>query len=312
MSSSDYLGFVRGEDFINLPRDPETWLIKPLVPTGGYVNLYGQPKKAKKSYLALGMAWAISSGQAEWLGFEVKHHGPVLYFQADTPHNLWVERIEDLSKGGYDFSNVWFASMATIPYPFNIVEHEDILNEMVARVPESPIMITYDTSASMHTLNENQQQDMTLFMHAIAKASGRQAKLLITHSKKGGGEGAVETDKSEDHEAEGGDLMRGNRGSGAIAGGMDTIMKVTPKGHLYYQGRAVGEEHLKMKFTHVYGEKGFMWEADVSPIVVSARKLLGLYKSGSERSLAGLLAKEHGVEVEAARAILRRQKEKGH
>jgi hypothetical protein len=311
MSVDAPYGFYSGDEFLALPRDPETWLVKPLVPVGGFVNIYGQPKKARKSYLALGLAWAVASGQSKWLGFEVKHSGPVLYLQADTPHNLWTQRVEDIAAGGYDFSNVWFASLLTIPYPFNIAEHEDTLAEMISVVPGEPVMIIFDTGAAMHTLDENKQQDMTLFMHALSRVAGHQAKVLITHSKKAGGESNVEGNASDNHEAEGGDLMRGNRGSGAVAGGVDTIIKVTPKGYLYYQGRAVGEQHKKMKFSHVHGEMGFMWEEDIDSEAVEARALLDQFKNGSERSLARLLAKSRGMDEAKARAIIRKQKKRG-
>lgn len=312
--SDDYLGFVKGDEFLKLPRDAETWLIKPLVPTGGFVNIYGQPKKARKSYLALGMAWAVASGQEKWLGFDVRTSGPVLFLQVDTPHTLWTQRVEDIAKGGYDFSNVWFASMYTMPYPFNINEHEEILNERIQAVEnecsESPVMVVFDTAAAMHTMDENRQQDMTLFMHALKRVSGEKAKILVSHDKKGPSEISKE-DQQDSHEQEGGDLMRGNRGSSAVAGGVDTVIKMTPKGYMYYQGRAVGEEHKKLKFSHVYGEMGFMWEEDVSDEIHEARRLIQIFKQGSERSLARLLAKKfNDMDEEKARAIIRRQKER--
>lgn len=307
MGSVTTPGFYRYDDFVSLPYDETLWLIKPIIPAGGWVNLYGQPKKARKSYLALGMAWAISSGQPQWLGFPLEKHGPVLYLQADTPHALWRQRNVDVSKGGYDLSNIWFASTMTMPYPFNITEHADKLNEMIHDVPDHPVMIIYDTGRKMHQLDENSSQDMTLLMGLLEEVAGiDKAKVIITHDKKGGGEG----DPSADDETDGGDLMKGNRGSSAVAGAVDTIIKMTPKGYMQYQGRAVGEEHKKLKFTHVFGEMGFMWEEDISPEVEEARKLLTLYKAASERALARILAKRFNMEDEKARAIIRRQKER--
>lgn len=317
---SDYR-FYRCDDFLSLPRDPETWLIKPIVPTAGWVNIYGQPKKARKSYLAMGTAWAVSSGEPSWLGFGVHQSGPVLYLQVDTPHSMWAQRVEDVQSGGYNLENVWFASTFTAPYPFNIVEHAEILNEMVAEVPDA-IMVIYDTTASMHLFNENSQQEMTIFMHELARASGHRAKILVSHSSKWGG-GQQQSEQRDSHKAEGGDLMKGNRGSSAVSGAMDTVIKVTPKGYMYYQGRAVGEEHKKLKFVHVHDDggppcpydssrdcMGWMWEEDVDSVVDEARKLVNTYKQGSERSLARLLAKSRDIKEERARAIIRRQRER--
>ena len=305
-------GFYRFDDFCALPTDPGVWLIKPIVPVGGWINLYGQPKKARKTYLALGMAWAISSGQSQWLGMSVLKHGPVLFLQVDTPHAVFKQRMQDIHEGGYDMSNVWVSSLLTMPYPFNIIEHEDTLNEMVERVRvdtgEAPAMIVFDTGRKLSALDENSSAEMTLLMQALERVSGRDmAKVLITHDKKGPSEGDQD---DSDHEREGGDLMRGNRGSGAVAGAVDTVMKMTPKGYLYFQGRACGEQHKRLKFTHVSGEMGYMWEEDADDTVEEARKLLKTYKRASERSLARMLANTKGIDEERARGIIRREKEK--
>jgi RecA-family ATPase len=305
MAGAIPFGFYKCADFLDLPRDTEPWLIKPIIPRGSWMNLFGRPKQARKSYLALGMAEAIASGRESWLGFEVKHCGPVLFFQADTPAGLWTERIADIQKSGhYDFSNVWFSSLQTMPYPFNIFEHEEILAEMIAAVPGGPVLIVFDTARTMHTGDENSSQDMTLFMHSLKRVAGDMAKVLITHDKKGGGQDPKDGD-------DGADLMGGNRGSSAIAGAMDTVIKMTPKGYMHYQGRAVGEMHKKLAFTKVPGggEMGFMWEEDISDEVVEARALIDKYKGGSERSLARLLAKSQDIPEETARSVIRRQKE---
>ena len=307
----DY-GFYRFNDFCALPSEGGLWCIKPLIPQGGWLNLYGAPKKARKTYWALGAAWAVASGQSSWLGFDVQKQGPVLFLQVDTPHAMFKQRMQDIASGGYSMDNVWISSLLTMPYPFNIAEHEEILNGMVEGVRqesgEEPAMIIFDTGRKLSLLDENGSADQTILMQALERVSGRDmAKVLITHDKKGSAEGDQEAD---DHEREGGDLMRGNRGSSAVAGAVDTVVKLTPKGYMYYQGRAVGEQHKKLKFTHVGGEMGYMWEEDVDNNVEAARKLLTTYKRASERSLARMLANTNGIDEERARGIIRREKEK--
>lgn len=316
--------FYPTDEFLQLPRDPDPWLIKPLVPAAGWVSLYGEPKKARKSYLALGMANAVGDrSHKEWLGFPVVKHGHVLYVQLDTPHDVWAKRIEDIRTGdyGYSFKNVWHASIQYMPYPFNIAEHEDILYQMVHDVTreagEPPVFIIYDTSRKMHALDENSSQDMTLFMSALENVAGRdKAKLLISHQKKSGLEGG-----GNEHEQEGGDLMKGQRGSSAVAGAVDTIIKMSSKGNMYYQGRAVGEEHKKLSFEHVHKKHpcpnaggrdcmGYTWVLDEDPSKVAARRLLTTYPNGSIYSLAQLLQKERGIEkFETAKSIMARMPE---
>ena len=310
-------GFYSGDEYLALPRDQETWVVKPLIPVGGWVNVYGPPKKARKSYFALGLAQAVACGKPSWLGFDILNPGPVLYLQADTPDPLWAQRVRDTKSGGYDFSNVYFASLMTMPYPFNISDHEEILSEMISKVPGDPVMIVFDTGRALHTMDENSSQDMTLFVHALNRVAGHMAKVLITHDKKG----LADTKGEPDHAAEQEDLMRGNRGSTSIAGGVDTTIKMTPKGYMYYQGRAVGDAQKKLKFTHVHNADfpcphehladcmGHVWEEDHDDEILQARTLLTKYTNGSERSLARILAKDRNITEEKARAILRKQKE---
>jgi hypothetical protein len=323
MPSSPQYAFYRGPEFLKLPRDPQTWIVRPLIPTGGWVSLYGQPKKARKSYFAIGLACAISSRQPTFLGFPIVTHGPVLYLQVDTPHTLWTQRLDDLAHAGFDLSNVWFSSTQTAPYPFDIAEHEDILHAMIQKVGARPILTVFDTAASMHTLDENSNQEMGVFMHALSRAAGHQAKLLVSHDSKSGGQparGRETTQQSPDHGAEGGSLMRGNRGASAIAGAVDTVIKISPKGFMYYQGRAVGEQHKRLRFEHVHNGDhpcphpspeecmGWMWTEDVNPVWAKAQELLATYQQGSERSLARMLARICTIDEERARAVLRKVK----
>lgn len=313
--------FVQGDEYIDdIVRNKQLWLAEPIIPIGGRVNVYGQPKKARKSYLMLGLSHAISTGQPSWLGFPIKKSGPVLYLQADTPDPLWAQRMRDLRSAGYDMDEMWVASLATMPYPFNINEHEEILNGMITAVPGEPVMIVFDTGAAMHTMNENQSQDMTVFIQALDRVAGKQARVLITHDRKGGFEKPEA--ESEEDDREGGDLMRGSRGSSALAGAVDTVIKVSPKGTMYYQGRAVGEEHKKLRFLHAHNDQhpcphpsprqcmAWLWHEDLDEDVVEAKRLIELYKNGSERSLARQLAKRRGMPEETARSVIRRQKEK--
>lgn len=303
--------FIKGSEYIALADDGETWLIEPLIPAGGWVNIYGKPKKGRKSYLALGMAWAISTGQPQWIGFDVRSAGPVLFLQADTPRPLWRQRMLDLSDAGYDMSGIHVGDIKSIPYPFNIAEHAEILHEMVEEVRQAegmnPLMIVLDTARKLHRGDENSSQDSTILMDGIEMATGPDmAKILITHDKKGG---ALDPKRGDEDDPDTQvDLMEGARGSTAIAGAVDTVIKMTPKGYMWYQGRAVGEERKKLRFQHVGGKMGYMWEEDIAPEVEEAKKLVSTYTTGSERSLARMLAKSQHIEEEAARSIIRRQK----
>jgi AAA domain len=304
--------FYSGDDYIELPTDPETWLIKPLVPVGGWVNIYGKPKKARKSYLALGMAWAVSSGQDRWLGFDVKRHGAVLFLQADTPRNLWRQRVADIRAAGYSMSNIHFADIKCMPYPFNIQNDEVALEMMIEEVKDktqsNPVMIVLDTARKLHTGDENSSQDTALFMNGFEAAVGQDcAKILISHDKKGSAMDAKAGDEEDPHDNV--DLMEGARGSTGVAGAVDTVIKMTPKGYMWYQGRAVGEERKKLRFEKVGPEEmGYMWVEDYPPEVEEAKRLAVAYPHASDRNLARMLTKTFPMDEEKARSIIRREK----
>jgi hypothetical protein len=330
----DY-GFYRYDDFIALPHNPDNWLIHPIVPTGGWINLYGKPKMARKSYLALGMAWAVSTGQDKWLGFDVRKAGSVLFFQADTPHEMWRQRLIDIQGGGYDLSNIFFASMKTMPSPFNILDAEDVLKEMIERTveetDEAPSMVVLDTAREIHTGNENDSQEMTLVRHALDRAIGPDpAKVLISHDKKLGqgyqrAQGSKDKREPEDVELQT-NIMEGSRGSTALSGKMDTVIRLSSKGCMDYQGRASAYNRKMLAFTHVHKEgecpyadidncMGWMWEEDVPAEVIAARALIGQFPNGSERSLGRNLAKQFpkifkDMDSEAARSVIRREKKR--
>src|SRR5574341_394305 len=321
--------FAPGDEYVTLPRDPETWLIQPLSPVGRWLNIYGPPKKATKSYLALGMAHAISAGLDSWLSFPVHKHGPVLFLQVDTPRSRWAPRLEDLASAGWDLSNVFVADTKMSPFPFNVSEHEDILNDMIMDVWKDaqwePAGIMYDTARKMHLGDENQSQAMQQFTYALDRVSMDMGKLLISHEHKGSNErGKDGKPIEEDNDFEGGNLMKGNRGSNAVAGGVDCVIKLTPKGWMHYQGRAVGEEHQHLEFKHAHDKAhpcphptpadcmGWCWAEDIDDNQAAAQKLVRMYKDGSERSLARLLQKETGIDFERARSLIRRQKKGGH
>lgn len=230
-------GFFFGDDYLSLPRDPQPWVIKGLIPVGGAVNMFGNPKTGK-SFAALGIAHAVATGQPYWLDpkFEVVKPGRVAYLQIDTPRGLWTHRLDKMKAGGYDFSGVGFCDTIVAPYPFNILipDHQQWLKTRLASI--SPILVVIDTLREVHAGDENDSTVMKNVVAALTAACTPAAMLLLSHSRKG----------NQMNAGGGDDLMTDNRGSGYVAGRMDTIVKLTAK-HLLYKGRAVGDGKLKVR-----------------------------------------------------------------
>lgn len=123
---------VSTEEYLALPRAPETWLIEPLLPKGGALLLYGDPKIGK-SFAALQMAECLTSA-TNWLGFDIPNHhqnqeentpdtshsstgqsrphpqNRVVYIQLDTPRSLWAERLEKLRAASHHPTKTTYTS----------------------------------------------------------------------------------------------------------------------------------------------------------------------------------------------------------
>lgn len=210
--------FVRGDNYLLLPRQPQPWLIKDMLPAGGCAVLYGKPKLGK-SFLALDMVSAISDPlREECLGQRVHQHGNVLYIQVDTARGTWANRMEKMQNAGYTFDNVWFTdSLLVNPYPLNIMQpvHQQNLRKAVTEY--KAVLVVVDVLREIHQANEDSSGEMQGILAALVEATRPATLLLVAHSRK-------------DNAQRGADLMWDLRGSGYMAGRMDAIMRIEGKG----------------------------------------------------------------------------------
>lgn len=221
--------FRRGPDYLALPRPEQTWILKSIIPSGGFANIFGKPKTGK-SMAALQLASAVSDPRhAHFLSFPILLHGPVAYLQIDTPRSLWMERLEMVTAAGYDFSNVFFADDQDVPYPFNILgEGYDWIRRELAAMPELPVLVVIDTLREIHAVSEDDSTAMKNVVSQVRAAIPSSAVLLVSHSRKGNSAAyGVPTD-----------IMDENRGSGAVAGRMDTVLWLQER-TLSAKGRAL-------------------------------------------------------------------------
>jgi RecA-family ATPase len=225
--------FLSGEEFLALPQKQRKWLIKPLLPAGAIINLYGKPKTGK-SFASLGMGLAIANGDQEWNGFSVQTTAPVMYLQIDTPEGEMWDRLTDVKKAGYDVSRIYLADLTIAPYPYNVLQpqHQNWLAQEVARL--QPAIVFIDTLREAHEEDENDSKDMKKVINALVKICFPAAVGLISHSRK---DSAFETAGAA------ADIMDAGRGSSYVSGRMDTVIRFTGrdgKGHMEYKGRSKG------------------------------------------------------------------------
>lgn len=227
MSVSTEPSFLWANDYIALPDTKEEWILEDVLPAGGLANFYGKPKTGK-SFAALGLGLAVSSGQPSWLGFDIKQHGPVAYLQIDTPRGEWKSRLRKLNHHGYNISQMAVIDMDMAPYPYNVLlpQHQAFLRHTLAQI--RPVLVFVDTLREAHEGDENNSTDMKKVVNMLRSLARPAAMVLLSHSRKDSAHTVVS----------GGDLMDDARGSSYLAGRMDSVVKFSSK-MVMLQGRSI-------------------------------------------------------------------------
>jgi RecA-family ATPase len=284
-------GFVGIDQYLSLPRESETWLLKPLIPQGGACLIYGAPKLGK-SYLAIQLALALSGQYPDFLGFPVLSPGRILYLQLDTPRSVWADRFDQmLKKGGlkHDSQKLLLADRDSIEYhPFDVIQpaHMKYLRSIIE--PHNPSAVIIDTIREAHSGDEDSSQAMRNVVANLVAACHPAALILVSHSRKSHPEGNS-------------DLMDDHRGSSYVTGRMDAIMRLT-KRHLYYQGRSIEAGDITVQRL----DNG-LWQPQEDTISPAVNEVMADTKLTTISEKAKVLAAKIGKGEEAARSLLRRR-----
>jgi RecA-family ATPase len=280
-----------GPRYLQLPRQPSLWIVEPLLPMGGSLNIYGKAK-AGKSLATLQLASCISDDtKGEFLGFPIHTHGKVLYLQMDTSRSIWMSDVENcIEDVQANFDNVAFVDKEMAPRPFDL-RGEGFNYLKAACQVINPLVVVVDTIRKCHDGDENDSGQMKQIMEKIQIAIAPAALIIVSHARK-------DNPNFED-------LMGDNRGSNFIPGEMDTVMRVSKK-RFTYEGRAVEERRLDLSRT----KRGF-WAIDAKDIQQKLFAFLSRpeHKDLSVHALAEKFAAEVGIGVEAARSRIRKVKE---
>lgn len=190
----------------DLPEIKVRWLIKDLIPAGGFSALYGKPG-SYKSFVALYLAAAIATG-SEAFGRETTQ-GDVIYIAGEGGAGLKKRRDALMRK--YDLApgtRVHF-----LRAQLNLRSTEDDAAALVLAIRAlnlNPALVIIDTLARAFAGgNENASEDMGAFITVTGKlqeALGHPTILVVHHSGK--------------------DEARGMRGHSALLGAVDTELEV--------------------------------------------------------------------------------------
>lgn len=208
-----------GLSYLDQPTSATPFIVKDLLPVGGYLCVYAEPKVGK-SILSLQLASAISSGDPTFLGLPIQHHSPVLYIQMDNARATWLGvKVPAVRTAGYDIDNMVFVDREMheqdVPHPFDILNMTNQpglgyhwLKACCLNNPECKVVIL-DTVRQIHSANENDSQSMKILLDLVVDAIGQRALVLVAHSRK--------TNENDT-------IMTAMRGSSSILGAMDSIV----------------------------------------------------------------------------------------
>jgi DNA-binding MarR family transcriptional regulator len=186
---------------------PPTWLVDGMVPTGGLVVAFG-PSGCGKTFLALDWAYCIATG-LPWYGRQTEP-GYVVYIAAEGHSGLRPRRDAwKQARGATTVDRIRF-----LPQAVNLLDKsaQDRLRRTIASLPEAPKLIVVDTMArTMVGGDENTARDVGLFIDGLDKLRSEFGctVMAVHHTGKDGAD---------------------ERGSSALRGAADTLLKLAPDG----------------------------------------------------------------------------------
>jgi len=272
-------------EFLALPDPPTLFSIDKLLPSGGSMLLYGDPKVGK-SFAALQLSLALSKGE-RWLIFDTTP-SRVLYVQLDTPQTLWKYRLRSLQDAHQLDGSFMLADRelwGTWPFDCFNAEHIGILSRAVREHHAEVVII--DTLKEASQSDENNNTEGQRIIAALTAATQPASLILIHHARKQG--------------ERPNDIINGARGANYLTGKMDAIVSFSRR-KMYYVGRAIEGGHVDLVRT----QSGlWMPRPDTTPETNTIIDLI-VSQPGSIRSRARQLSESTGRTEEACRSIIRR------
>lgn len=187
------LSYLSLEQYAALPSQPDNYLIDRFLPCPGRVLLVGPPKRGK-SYLALQIGLAVAKGES-FLGRPALSVGRrVLYLQFDTPHSLWLERMQMLKEEGIelppfrpqaDCGDFIVLDPTHLRRSLDVVNNPDDVAYLIQIMTDlHPAMVIVDTLAKLHSGDENDAGAMKKIFHVLNSIFADCCILYVHHTRK--------------------------------------------------------------------------------------------------------------------------------
>lgn len=194
--------------------DEDDWLLYGLMEREGYGAMYGPPG-AGKSFVAVDLACHLGVGMGSWHGFEIDKPGFVYYVSSEGGIRQARKRLKAWSAwhGGQTSDRVIFWAGSLMGLAPEVTGACETLRERI-RVKEKELgdkcrMVVVDTLNQNMTGDENSATDMGVFNRAMSSLKKDLGcfVMVVHHSGK--------------------DAARGLRGSTALHGAVDLVLRVT-------------------------------------------------------------------------------------
>ena len=196
--------FLSIEELKNLP--PPEWLIENIFTVGGFVLLYG-PAGDGKTFITIDLMLSIAQG-IDWAGHATKS-GIVAYIAAEGVGGL-ISRF----KAWETYKSHSIDNIYTLPNPVQLTDQSDLdaLDTALNELPQKPVLLAIDTMARcMAGKDENSAMDIGAMVKRLDDIRHKiNCSILLNHH----------TGKDK----------RDERGSSALRGAADTVIRICKNG----------------------------------------------------------------------------------
>ncbi len=191
--------------------------------------IFGEPKKACKSWLLLNLAWDLSEGKAVWnlpqttgkpALMRPKREMRVVYFSLEDTEDNIHDRVKKFFNAGRPATDkLWIVSKNMEMTVDTIKGQNLITKELEQAVKSGPIdLIAFDTARALHFRDENSSEIWAKIYKVLNFYQARyNAATLLTHH--------MIKSTVENYDASN---PAYSRGSGHIFGGADAFINVVP------------------------------------------------------------------------------------
>lgn len=162
------------------------WLVEDLWCEGAVGILGGEPKCCK-SFLALELAVAVSSGNPCMGRFQVQSPGPVLLFAAEDAQSIVRNRLAGIAKArNSDLATLDIQVITSEKLRLDHAADVEALNQTVMKV--RPRLLILDPFVRLHRIDENSSSEVAPVLENLRMMQRRHttAILIVHHAKKNG------------------------------------------------------------------------------------------------------------------------------